>query len=161
MSKATQKNIKMLLDMTGVTHKQLGEIAGVDRSAVSHWVSGKSEPRMGPLQRIADYYGLRISNFTDIDGMRYVKRSPDGRLHEDRKARVSDLRKMVLLLDDDESMESKVLYDTISEIMSCTHHLSHDEDQLVKGYRSLDATGRQIVLAIVLSLVKSGDYRLQ
>lgn len=85
MSEATAKNISRLIELTGITHKELGDIAGVSRSAVTHWVSGQSEPRMGPIQRISDYYGISKSSIIDTDGMRSVYMSPrTGKLYDTR-----------------------------------------------------------------------------
>jgi len=158
MSKATRTNIKKLLDLTGVTHKQLGKIAGVGRSTVSHWVSGKSEPRMGALQKIADYYGLSVENLTNPDGMRFVTRGPDGRLRDDKKARMASLRRYLTHLDDDEyvgEIYSKMVtvYRTDS-VMT----LSDDERELVTVFRSMNSEGRKMLLMMERALADSHNY---
>jgi transcriptional regulator with XRE-family HTH domain len=82
MSMTTAKNLNRLVELTGVTHEELGRIADVTRSAVSHWMSGMTEPRMGAIQRIADHYGIRKSCLIEINGMDNVHVDSMGRLYE-------------------------------------------------------------------------------
>ena len=82
MSMATAKNLNRLIQLTGITHEELGWIAGVSRSAVSHWVSGMTEPRMGNIQKISDYFGIRKSCIFEVDGMNDVHVDSMGRLYE-------------------------------------------------------------------------------
>ena len=82
MSMATAKNLNRLIQLTGITHEELGRITGVSRSAVSHWVSGKSEPRMGNIQKISDHFGIRKSCIFEVDGMKNVHVDSMGRLYE-------------------------------------------------------------------------------
>lgn len=82
MGKTIGHNIERLLSLTDTTHAQLAEIAGVTRSTVSHWVGGTNEPRMNSVRAIASHFGLKESNIVDRDGMDYVERDFDGRLHD-------------------------------------------------------------------------------
>lgn len=159
MSKATKQNIKQLLDLTGATHEQLGRIAGVGRSTVSHWVSGKSEPRMGPIQRIADHYGLAPENIIFTDGMRFVTRGADGRLHDDSEARMSSLREYVLEMSGD-SLSG--VYDRLATVRGTGSEivLSDEEAELVSILRSMNASGRGMVLATARAYACSGMYAL-
>lgn len=81
MSTATQHNIKRLLELTDLTHEELGEIAGVSRSAVSQWVRGVAEPRMGAVQRIADRFGIWKADIIEDGGMDGVAMDGNGRLY--------------------------------------------------------------------------------
>lgn len=60
-------NIKKIRTMYDLTQKELGEIAGVTDKAVSTWESGTKDPRMGAIQKIADKFGLRVSDIIDGD----------------------------------------------------------------------------------------------
>lgn len=62
-------NIKILRDMYGLSQKDLGRIAGVSDKAVSTWEQGTKEPRMGAIQKIADYFGLQKSNIIEDGGL--------------------------------------------------------------------------------------------
>ena len=52
------ENIKNIREKYGLTQSQLGEIAGVSDKAVSTWEKGTAEPRMGALQKMADYFHI-------------------------------------------------------------------------------------------------------
>lgn len=159
MSKATKENIRKLLALTGATHQQLADIAGVDRSAVSHWKSGKAEPRMGHLQRIADYFGITTSNLADPNGMSYVYKGRDGKLHDDTSARLGDLKQAVLSFDS-ESAANDLFMATLSLQRSLRkgEPLTSDEKELLDMFRSLNETGRELALAMVAALVNSSSY---
>lgn len=51
-------NIKKLRAKYDLTQDELGEIAGVSGGAVSTWERGTAEPRMGAIQKIADYFNI-------------------------------------------------------------------------------------------------------
>ena len=55
------KNIKKLREAHGLTQLQLGEIAGVSDKAVSTWEKDEKKPRMGAVQRMADYFNISKS----------------------------------------------------------------------------------------------------
>lgn len=61
------ENIKQLRERFGLTQTQLGEIAGVSDKAVSTWENGANIPRMGAIQKMADYFGIQKSAI--IEGM--------------------------------------------------------------------------------------------
>lgn len=52
------ERIKYLRDMHNLTQSELGRIAGVSDKAVSTWENGSAEPRMGAIQKMADYFGV-------------------------------------------------------------------------------------------------------
>lgn len=58
-------NIKRLRNMHGLTQAELGKIAGVSDKAISTWENGIAEPRMGAVQKIADYFGIKKSEIID------------------------------------------------------------------------------------------------
>lgn len=74
-------NILKLRTLTGVTQQQLADIAGVSRSAVSLWEIGKAEPRMGAVQAMADYFGIRKANIIESGGMDGIGISAMGKLY--------------------------------------------------------------------------------
>lgn len=59
------KNIKKLRLKHDLTQAELGKIAGVSDKAVWTWENGSAEPRMGAIQRIADYFNIRKSEILD------------------------------------------------------------------------------------------------
>lgn len=66
------KNIKKIRDKYDLTQKELADIAGVSDKAVSTWENGIKEPRMGTIQKIADYFGIQKSNIIEADGLDYL-----------------------------------------------------------------------------------------
>lgn len=63
------ENIKKLRQIFDVTQDELGEIAGVTGNAVSQWENGRSEPRMGAIERMAACYRISKSNLIEDGGM--------------------------------------------------------------------------------------------
>lgn len=61
------KNIKRLRESKDMTQAELGKIAGVTDKAVSTWENGSADPRMGAIQKIADYFGVKKSDIIDDD----------------------------------------------------------------------------------------------
>ena len=61
-------NIKRIRKEYGLTQTDLGKIAGVSDKAVSKWEIGSAEPRMGAVQKMADYFGIPKSKIIDEYG---------------------------------------------------------------------------------------------
>ena len=64
-----KENIKKIREMYGLTQQDLADIAHVTNKAVSSWESGNAEPRMGPIERIAQRFNLKKSNIIEDGGM--------------------------------------------------------------------------------------------
>lgn len=62
-------NIKKLRQIFNVTQDELGEIAGVTGNAVSQWENGRSEPRMGAIERMAACFQISKSHLIEDGGM--------------------------------------------------------------------------------------------
>lgn len=50
--------IRILREQRGITQSQLAEICNVSDKAVSTWEKGRNIPRMGAIQKMADYFGI-------------------------------------------------------------------------------------------------------
>lgn len=61
----TSDVIKRLRETYNLTQEELGKIAGVSFQAVSLWERGERDPRMGAVQRMADYFGLKKSDIIE------------------------------------------------------------------------------------------------
>lgn len=70
------ENIKILRERYGLSQKELGQIAGVSDKAVSTWEQGLKEPRMGAIQKLADYFSIRKSDIIEDGGLMSSKRAP-------------------------------------------------------------------------------------
>jgi repressor LexA len=58
-------NIKLLREQHSLTQSELGKIAGVTDKAVWAWEQGGKIPRMGVIQKMADYFGVSTSSLID------------------------------------------------------------------------------------------------
>lgn len=58
-------NIKRLRESYDLTQADFGKIAGVSDKAVSTWEADIKTPRMGAIQKIADYFGIPKSAILD------------------------------------------------------------------------------------------------
>ena len=65
------ENIKSLRESRGLTQAQLGDAVGVTDKAVSTWESGKREPRMGVVEKLAAFFNVPKSVLLFGDGDRF------------------------------------------------------------------------------------------
>ena len=56
------ENIKWLRTERDLTQEEFGKIADVSAMSVSQWENDRAVPRMGAVQRISDYFGIKASN---------------------------------------------------------------------------------------------------
>ena len=59
------ENIRRLRESHRLTQKEFGEIAGVSDKAVSTWEKGIKLPRIGAVERLANYFGVPKSAILD------------------------------------------------------------------------------------------------
>lgn len=62
-------NIRRLRSVYDLKQRELADIAGVTDRAVSSWETGVTEPRMGHVQRLSDYFGIPKSAIIEEGGM--------------------------------------------------------------------------------------------
>lgn len=54
----TSESIKRLREKYGLTQSDLGKIAGLSSKTVGAWESGRAEPRIGSIEKIAAFFGI-------------------------------------------------------------------------------------------------------
>lgn len=59
------ENIKRIRTEHGLSQAELGKIAGVSDKAVSTWELGLKTPRMGAVEKMANYFGITKSAIVD------------------------------------------------------------------------------------------------
>ena len=59
------ENIKRIRLEHGLSQSELGKIAGVSDKAVSTWELGLKTPRMGAVEKMANYFGITKSAIVD------------------------------------------------------------------------------------------------
>ena len=72
------RKLYLLRTENGLTQAQLAEIAGVSDKAVSAWENGTREPKIGPMQKVCDHFGIDVHVFIDTANDIY-KPFPDDR----------------------------------------------------------------------------------
>lgn len=63
------KNLKKLLQANNMTYKDLAGKIGVKASSVSMWMNGKSLPRMGTLDKIADLFSTPANELITLEDL--------------------------------------------------------------------------------------------
>lgn len=58
-------NLRRLIDASGKTQKDVADAIGVSQQIMNVWARGKAIPRMGKIQRLADYFGIEKSDLID------------------------------------------------------------------------------------------------
>lgn len=92
------ENIKRLRIQHGLSQLELANIIGVSDKAVSTWELGTKTPRMGAIQRMADYFGVLKSDIieddkidlTDYARLEALHQNPRLGLLFDRQVKMSD-----------------------------------------------------------------------
>lgn len=61
-------NLNYYLDKKGIEKIQLAEAIGVTKGAVTQWTQGLTTPRMGKVQAIANFLGVRTTDLINERG---------------------------------------------------------------------------------------------
>lgn len=88
------ENIKILRERYGLSQKELGQIAGVSDKAVSTWEQGLKEPRMGAIQKLADYFCIRKSDIIEDGGLMSKRLSPSLSLTQQEETHIKKYRQL-------------------------------------------------------------------
>lgn len=88
------ENIKILREKYGLSQKELGQIAGVSDKAVSTWEQGLKEPRMGAIQKLADYFCIRKSDIIEDGGLMSKRTSPSLSLTQQEETHIKKYRQL-------------------------------------------------------------------
>lgn len=59
-------NLSRLLKQNNTTQRELANAVKVSESAVGKWVLGRNAPTVGSVQKIANYFGVRMSDILEI-----------------------------------------------------------------------------------------------
>ena len=58
-------NLRRHISMSGKKQSEIAEELGILPSTLNTWCTGHSLPRMGKVQKLADYFGISISDLID------------------------------------------------------------------------------------------------
>lgn len=130
------ERIKNLREEHGMTQAELGLICGVSDKAISTWENDKNIPRMGAIQKMADYFhiskGAIVEGYSEqIDEL--AEKMQDKAIHafKDRNGNVQSLT---------------ICYYEHNVILS----LNGETDDFCKIFFKLNETGRKEVLLEML-----------
>lgn len=79
------KNLEKLMSEKNVNNRELAEKVGVSESTVGKWLLKKSTPRMGAIEIMADFFGVRKSDILEW------KEKPSASLHSTPKPLVGSV----------------------------------------------------------------------
>ena len=57
-----------LRNKKGVTDYKVSEATGITKSTFSDWKSGRSKPKVDKLQKLADYFGVPVTELLEEGG---------------------------------------------------------------------------------------------
>lgn len=60
--KAFKENLSHYIERKGCSQRELANSIGVHPSMVGFWLNGTNCPRMDKLQKLADYFGVTVSD---------------------------------------------------------------------------------------------------
>lgn len=59
---AFAKNLKALMHDRGITAYKLSKSIGAHQTSVANWLSGENTPRVGTLEKVADFFGVSVND---------------------------------------------------------------------------------------------------
>lgn len=59
------KNLSHYMNMNDLTQKEVADAIGVSPQTFNTWMQGIALPRMGKIQALADYFGIKKSDLID------------------------------------------------------------------------------------------------
>lgn len=59
------KKYEALLEKTGKKSYQVSRDTGIGQNTLSNWKSGRSNPKIDKLQKLADYFGVPVTYFLE------------------------------------------------------------------------------------------------
>ena len=97
------KNIKKLRLEHNLSQKEFAKIAGVSDKAVSTWENGTKEPRMGTIQKIADFFGIKKSDIIEDndDDLRELTEKDEREIESDLEDMMNSMASAACEGDDD------------------------------------------------------------
>lgn len=58
-------NLQYYMNLNSINNKELSEIVGVSESTVGKWILKKATPRMGVIEKLANYFGIQKSDLLE------------------------------------------------------------------------------------------------
>ena len=99
------RNLAYYVGRSGKQQKELAEIVGVSTSTFNDWMKGKKYPRIGKIERLAEYFGILKSDLIEDKSKDKKEESPESILHNIAKAFGVTLEELVELGQDEKKQQ--------------------------------------------------------
>lgn len=103
------ENLKRMLDVRGMTLKELAEGVGLPYSTVTKWTQQKTYPSLANIEMLADYFGCWKSDLTEERGN--SRTELEEKLFRGRQALRDVYREAQYLSDDDLRLAVQIIRD--------------------------------------------------
>ena len=133
--------IKKIRQEKGLSQKELGEKLGVSQQMIGQWETGKANPKIETIQKIADALEVELWEIVELDQM-------------DENTRMREMKNML----------SRLSYEGLEVVNrylreSLYSEKSLPEESLLDNYRQLNFDGQQKVINYVEDLIKIPEYQ--
>lgn len=107
------KNLKRYMKEAGKTQKEMATIAGVSSPTFSDWINAKKMPRMGKIERLANYFGVYMSDLLEEPIEKDKQPAFEAMLLRDND--LMEVMKKYVALDEKNKNAVKQMIDNLSE----------------------------------------------
>lgn len=76
------RNLTYYVERSGKQQKELAELVGVSTSTFSAWMTANRYPRIGKIEKLADYFGILKSDLIEDKSKAEKEKSPQEILHQ-------------------------------------------------------------------------------
>ena len=59
------RNLQYYIERSGRTQREVAEVIGVSAPTFNEWIKGKKMPRMGKIEKLAQYFGCEKSDLIE------------------------------------------------------------------------------------------------
>ena len=87
------RNLKRHLDKSGKLQKEVAKAVGVSTGTFCDWIKGRAYPRMDKVQKLAEFFGIKMSDLVENENVRTETVSDKEQLVLDLFHQIPDDRK--------------------------------------------------------------------
>lgn len=143
------EKIKRIRKERGLTQKELGAaLGGISQQQVGQWETGKANPKIETIKKIAEALNVDISELSDFTNykQKIINKSPFlSVMHKSRN---------------NEELEEDVLYqDALHHHMIESLDITEDKQELLYNYNKLNDKGKEEALKRVSELTEIPKYQ--
>ena len=76
------RNLTYYVERCGKQQKEIAEVVGVATSTFNDWMKAKKYPRIGKIEKLAEYFGILKSDLIEDKSKKEKEESPQDILHQ-------------------------------------------------------------------------------